>query len=143
MASEKAWYLVALGVLALGVSHSFINSHADRAGCLVSRSDALVSQISGQALRYVAVGEMILGREETGLVRTQTAMARVQTRVAAAEAEVAHQQAEVICLRSQRVRVLVNERMQRAVVACPRQEVIVDLPQPPATPSDEPSDDKI
>jgi hypothetical protein len=143
MASEKAWYLVALGVLALGVSHSFLNSHADWTRCLADRSDALVDEVSGQALRYVAVGDLILGRGETGLARTQTVMTRVQTRVAAAETRAARQQAQMVCLRSQRVRLLVNQRMQRAVVACPRQKVIVNLPQPPAVTSAEPTDDKI
>jgi DNA-binding helix-hairpin-helix protein with protein kinase domain len=143
MISEKALYVAALGVLALGVSHSVIKAHTDWARCLADQSDALVNEVSGQAMRYAAMAEMVLGRGETRLARTQTAMVHAQTRIAFTETAMARHQAQMIRLRTERVRVLVNERMQRAVVVCPRQRITLDLPQPPATPRDEPSDDKI
>lgn len=143
MISEKALYLAALGVLTLGVSNSFVKAQTDWARCLADRSDALVNQVSGQAMRYAAMAEMILGRGETRLARTQTAMIHAQTRIASTETAMARHQAQMIRLRTERVRVLVNEPMQRAVVVCPRQRITLDLPQPPAMPRDEPSDDKI
>jgi hypothetical protein len=132
MVSEKGWYWVAVGVLALGVSNSFVNRHTDWAHGLADRSTQLVGQLSGHADRYAVMLETIFARGETGLARTQTTVARVQTRVAFVQADMVRRQADIVRLQTEKARMLANVKMHHVAVVCPQQKVRIDLPQPPA-----------
>ena len=135
MASEKAWYWIAVGVLALFVSNNFLARHEGSVRCLADRSLAAVERISSHADRFVAMAEMMLGRGETGFARTQTAVARAQTRMASVEAAMARQQAACARVQAAQARMMVAERMNRAVI-CSRPTVRLNIPQPPRLPGD-------
>jgi hypothetical protein len=62
MNSEKACYWLAAGILALGLSANYQAGGAHWACQLVNRSQALVASTSGQATRYLAVAQIMLGR---------------------------------------------------------------------------------
>ena len=78
MGSEKAWYWIAVGALALFVGNNFAARQKDGVRCLASRSMAAVEQVSGGANRLMAMAEMMLGRGETHFARTQTAVASLR-----------------------------------------------------------------
>jgi hypothetical protein len=62
MASEKARYWIAVAVAALFLGNSFVDGRSDWALRLADRSMATVQRISGQAIRYAAVAQVIFGR---------------------------------------------------------------------------------
>jgi hypothetical protein len=137
MASEKGLYWMAVGVLALGVSNSFINRHSDWAQCLADRSQLLVEQVSGQAMRYAAITEMTFGRSDAAFGRSQAAVARVQTCLASVQASIAPHQAEMIRKQTEKVHGIAIEQMQHAVVMCPQQNFDVDVVDTPEAPDDD------
>ena len=126
MASDRVWYWVAVGVLAFGVSNSFINKGA---GCFRS----FVQQ--SLALSNHAHGQMFLSND-ADFTHAQVAVARAQARIAAAQTRAALQQADIIRLQNQKVRVTVAGSIPRPVVVCPRQSFKVAIPEPPLVMSD-------
>jgi hypothetical protein len=130
MGSEKAWYWIAAGVLALFVSNDFAARHQGDVRCLASRSLAALEQVSGHAPRLMAMAEMMLGRSETCFVQTQTKLARVQTRLASAQTVIASHEAAFARLQSEHARMVAMERLNRAVV-CPRTDLRIVMPALP------------
>lgn len=135
MASEKAWYWIAVGVMALLVSNNVLARHGGAVRSFADRSVAAVERISGDADRFVAMAEMMLGRGETGFARTQTAVARAQTRLASMEAAMARQQAACARVQAAQARMMVAEHMSHPAI-CLRPTVPLNIPQPPRLPGD-------
>lgn len=148
MASAKAWYWIALGVLAL----SFGSSNTGR--CLRDRALATADRLYQRSMPYVAMAEAAFGRTEADYGHMEATIARAQTQQACLQAEQARVQARMI--REQvRTQVLVANRVLREnrelvtpqvlvdtrelvrsvpqVVVCPRVKVAVPrIPTPPA-----------
>src|SRR5579862_2201205 len=80
MASEKAWYWLAAGVLALGLNGAYQDGEFQWAHRIADRSAVLVQQVRDEECRFVAMAEMMLGHEPSGLERAQDRLARVQDR---------------------------------------------------------------
>lgn len=130
MGSEKAWYWIAVGALALFVGNNFAARHKDGVRCLASRSMAAVEQVSGGANRLMAMAEMMLGRGETHFARTQTAVASAQTRLASAQTAIACHEAALARVQAEHAR-MVAVRQLRSTVICPRQNLRMAIPEPP------------
>ena len=126
MASEKALYWMAVGVAALFLGNSFMGGRS-LTPRIADRSMATAQRISGQAMRYATLAQVIFGRGEAGVVHAQTATARAQARLAVVQAAVAHREAAMARMQAERIRVLAN----REVVVCPRQNLVVKLPEVP------------
>jgi hypothetical protein len=131
MASEKAMYWMALGVLALAVTNGFVSEYRGRAGRLAEKSIAMAAQVSEIAADYANMtapgGE---NDDWKRVVRAQVRMARVQSTLARHRAEMARVQVQGI-----RARVLEHEI--HAAIDCPRQNFVIDVPELPRTPEDE------
>ena len=127
MASEKALYWMAVGVAALFLGNSFVGGRSF-APSIAGRSTATAQRISGQAMRYAMLAQVIFGRGDAGVVQAQTATARAQARLAVVQAATAHREAAMARMQAERIRVLAS----RGVVACPRQNLVIDLPEVPA-----------
>jgi hypothetical protein len=119
MASEKAIYWTAVGVLALAVMNGFVSEYRGWASRLADKSIAVVEQASEMAAGYV---NLAAGRENDGFKPTERAV--VQNSLARHQAEMAHVQA-------QGIRAQVMERGIQTVMACPRQNLVITVPQPP------------
>ena len=132
MASEKTRYWVAVGVAALFLSNSFVGGRNDWGLRLADRTMATVQRISGQSMRYAVLAQVILGRGEPSLVHAQTATASAQTRLAVLQTAMAHREAALARVQAEKIRVLAN----RAVVACPRQNLVINLPEVPVVAAD-------
>jgi len=126
MASEKARYWMAVGVAALFLSNSFVGGQSDWALRLVDRSVVTAQRISGQAMRYAVLAQVIFGRSEPGFVYAQNATARAQTRLASLQTAMACREAALARIQSERVRVLANYP-----VVCPRQNFVINVPEIP------------
>jgi hypothetical protein len=129
MASEKTLYWMAVGVAALFLGNSFLGGRS-LTPRIADRAMATAQRISTQATRYAMLAQVIFGRDEVGFVQAQTATAGAQTRLAVVQTAMAHREAALARVQAQRIRVLAS----RGVVACPRQNHVVKLPEVPVIP---------
>jgi len=126
MASEKAIYWTAVGVLALAVMNGFVSQYRGWASRLADKSIAVVEQASEMAAGYV---NLAAGRENDGFKPTERAVVRAQVRLARVQSSLARHQAEMA--RVQAIRAQVMEPGIQAVIACPRENLVITVPQPP------------
>ncbi|HXM22794.1 MAG TPA: hypothetical protein VN948_16165 [Terriglobales bacterium] len=135
MGSEKAWYWIAVGVLALFVSNNFAARHEGEVRCLASRSLAAVEQVSGHAAKFMAMAELMLGRGETRFVRTQTVLAGAQTRLASVQTAIARHEAAFARVQAEHAQMVTMQQLGRTVV-CPRQNLRIVIPELPSMRTD-------
>ncbi len=129
MGTEKAWYWIAVGVLALVVSNNFAARHQDEIRCLASRSLAAVEQASGRATQVMAMAETMIGRGETRFVGAQTALAGTQARLASAQSVIAQHEAALARVQAGHARMAAMQELGGAAV-CPRQSLRMVIPLP-------------
>jgi hypothetical protein len=128
MGSEKAWYWIAVGVLALFVSNNFAARHQGEVRCLASRSLAAFEQVPDHTTRLMTMAEMVLGRGETRLARTQTTLARVQTRLATVQTTIECKQSAFARIEAEHARMAAIQELRGAVI-CPRQSLRMAIPK--------------
>ena len=85
MNSDRGWYLVAVGVLALGISNSVIS---DSARGFSDRAAAVADHLSAEAMRGLAVAQLMSNRGDPGWAPAQGTIARAQTRLALVRAKI-------------------------------------------------------
>ena len=85
MNSDRGWYLVAVGVLALGISNSVIS---DSARGFSDRAAAVADHLSAEAMRGLAVAQLMSNRGDPGWAPAQGTIARAQTRLALVQAKI-------------------------------------------------------
>ena len=95
MNSDRGWYLVAVGVFALGISNSSISnsgignsSISDSARGFLDRAVAVADYLSAEAMRALAVAQLTSGRGELGWAHAQATIARAETRLALVQAKI-------------------------------------------------------
>jgi hypothetical protein len=131
MASEKAIYWTVLGVLALSVANGFVSEYRGWAGRVADRSIAMAERASEIAASYANLGSPDRDNDDLQrLVRSQVRMARVQSTVR-------RHQAEMVRVQVEGIRARVMEHGVQAVIACPRQNSVIDVPEPPQVFEDE------
>ena len=135
MGSEKAWYWMAVGLLALLVSNHFAARHMSDVRCVVGRSLSAVEQVSGHASRVVAIAEMMMGRGESRFDHGQMALAGVQTRLASAQCVLARHQAAFARVQAEHERMLAMQQL-RGTAICPRQNLRIVIPERPSMRTD-------
>jgi len=94
---------------------------------IADRSMATAQRISGQAMRYATFAQVIFGRSQASFVQAQSATACAQTRLAVVQTAMAHREAALAKVQAEKIRVLAS----RGVVACPRQNLVINLPEAP------------
>ena len=125
MASEKALYWMAVGVLALIVGNHFVSKYSGE--CARERALASVRCLSSEATHSLAMAEVMLARTSLPWASSENAMARVQTRLASMQTVVARQ--EAACARIETQRAMQEMQQMRLQVICPRQNVRVEIPR--------------
>jgi hypothetical protein len=123
MVFEKAAYWIAVGLLALFVTNHLAGRYEDEARCLASQSLAAVEQLSGEATRFMAMTEAMLGRGENHFVRSQTVVACARTRLV-----IASHEAALARVQSEHARIEALQQL-RGTIVCPRQNLRMSLPQ--------------
>ena len=90
MNSDRGWYLVAVGVLALGISNSLIGdlSISDSVRGFLDRGVAVADNLSAEAMRAFAVAQLMSDRGEPRWAHAQATIARAQTRQALVQAKI-------------------------------------------------------
>jgi hypothetical protein len=85
MNSDRGWYLVAVGVLALGIGNSLIS---DSARGFLDRAAAVADHLSAEAMRGLAVAQLMSNRGDPGWAHAQGTISRAQTRLALVQAKI-------------------------------------------------------
>ncbi len=129
MASEKAVYWMAAGVVAFSLGNHFVSRYDGR--YLADRSLAAVQRLSSDASHLMAMTGVMLSRTSLPLVRTEAEVARIQTRLASVDTVMARQQAACARVQAQQVRIMALQQLQqmRLEVVCPRQALKLDVPR--------------
>lgn len=148
MASDKAWYWLAAGVLALGLNGAYQNGEFQWAHRLACHAESFVDRGSEEALRLVAAAEVMLGRSPESLGRTEAALKKLQMRIACKRVEMARrdvdmaqvqrdlaaaridQQMAMVQASMDRVRMITIERTGR-VRNCPELSRLIVMPNIP------------
>jgi len=126
MASEKALYWMAVGLVALMAGNHFASRFDGRG--LAERSMAWVEQLSGQSGSAFAVAESWASSGSSRCVRAQAAMARAQAHVASVQTAMARQDAACARLQAERAR-LMTMQQTRVRVIVPNQNFRVEIPE--------------
>jgi hypothetical protein len=133
MASEKATYWMAVGLMALVMGNHFVNKFDGN--CLANKAQAAVERVSGQATHLMAMAEVAMGRTSTRFDRAQAAMAMAQVRMASVQTQFARQQAACARLEAGRARMIMLREIRIPVV---RPRVELAMPRPSALPGTDP-----
>jgi hypothetical protein len=138
MASEKATYWMAVGLLALFMCNHFANRFDGK--CLASKAQVAAERISAQATHLMAMAEVAMGRTSTQFDRAQAAMAMAQVHMASMQTGFARRQAACARLQTSRAQALVQERMQQMQIQVvrPRPRVELLIAAPRMVPSQDP-----
>jgi hypothetical protein len=138
MASEKALYWMAVGLLALFMGNHFVGKYDGK--CLASKAQAAAERMSGQATHLMAMAEVAMGRTSTRFDRAQAAMAMAQVRMASVQTQFARQQAACARLEGGRARMMVLQQLQQIQIPVvrPRQRIEMVMPRLQAPPSADP-----
>jgi len=131
MASEKAWYWIAVAVLAVFAINNFAARHQNEVRCLASRSLAAIEQVSGHGTRVIEMAEMMLRRGEPRFDHTQLALDSVQTRLASAQCVLARHQATLAWVQAEHARMEAMQHL-RSTMILPRQDLRMAIPELPS-----------
>jgi hypothetical protein len=97
MASGKAWYWLAVGVLALGLNGEYQSGGLPWAHEVVEHGRAAVQRVAEEASGHVAMARIMFGHDLAPAVQVQAAVAHVKADVACVRSTVrTRQQVEVV-----------------------------------------------
>jgi hypothetical protein len=145
MRSEKGWYWLAAGVLALGLNGAYQDGQLGWVHCLANRATTVIERFSQRSLHTLAMAEWMLGRTPETVGRTEAAFQQMQSkmvaeRVAQAQREIAMAQArqqivqaqmqrkmDMVHMKMDKVRMIGIDRANRAHDCSGFSKVVVDL----------------
>jgi hypothetical protein len=113
MSSDRGWYLVAVGVLALGLGNSLARLNGQWPGDLVAQSVSGYQQVVIRADSYLAMASMIFAGNDQSWSRVFP----TRLELASSEAQIGRYRAEMIRARAHAHRITVNAG-QPPVIHC-------------------------
>ena len=128
MASEKALYWMAVGLVTLVMGNHFAAKMSGT--CLSYRSRAAVARFSAEGSRLLAMAQVALDRNATRFDRAEAATAATETHMAAMQATLVRTQAAYARVETRRAQMMLEQQVQqvRLPVICPRPEVHIAVP---------------
>jgi hypothetical protein len=120
MISERAFYWIAVSVLALFAGNHFVVRHEGDVHCLASSSLAAVEHVAGNATRFMAKAETLLSRGGTRFAPAQTTLACAQTRLASVQSMIARREAALARVQAEHARIDAMRELSGSVL-CPRE----------------------
>lgn len=117
MTSNRAWYWMAAGVLALGLNGAYQDGEFSWAHCLVDRSMGWFQRISNHGREFVAMAEIMLGRMPEARSRAQAAVDRSEAALDRSQAKFEAMQQKMVCERIAKLqRRMAMEQVRRALI---------------------------
>jgi hypothetical protein len=130
MASEKAIYWTALGVMALLFGNSLAVRQHEVGDRLAHRALAAVEQLSSEITSQMDAAIMALNQTGNPSAYSTVAAARVQARLAAVQGKLACAEARLARRQAQQTRVMALAQVRKVVVVCPRPSLPPNPPRP-------------
>jgi|SRR5580704_19295581 hypothetical protein len=127
MISERAFYWIAVSVLALFAGNHFAVQHESNVRCLANRSLAAVEHVAGNATRFMTTVETMLSRGGTRFAPAQTTLACAQTRLASVQSMIARREAALARVQAERARIDAMRQLSASVL-CPRERLRMVTP---------------
>jgi hypothetical protein len=150
MRSEKAWYWLAAGVLALGLNLAYQDGQLSWAHCLAGRAANLIERASERGLRLVTMAEWMLGGSPENFGRTEAVIQKIRTKLVCQRVAMAQRQMAMADVRRRLAEAEVQRELDfaqmkmdkvRAITIdhanrfrnCPGfSQVVVDIPEIPS-----------
>ena len=126
MRTDKAWYWLAAGVLALGLNGAYQDGQLGWAHVLANRATAAVERASLRGQHFVAMAEIMLGREPQAFGHTQAAVQRIQNRIVCDRVAQAQRQMAMAQVREQLAQARVQQKMAMVQMKMGRVRMIAD-----------------
>ncbi len=95
MASEKAWYWLAAGVLVLGLNGAYQDGQFGWAHEMMDRSAEMVERASMRGLSFVTAAEVVLGRNPEAVGRMEASLGKMQGKLACKRIEMAERRIDM------------------------------------------------
>ncbi len=118
MRSDKAWYWLTAGVLALGLNGAYQDGQLGWAHVLADRATAAVERVTLRGQHFLAMAEVMLGRNTDtfgdSLGRTGTALERVQNKIVCDRVAHAQRQIAMAHVREQLAQAKVQQKLAMA-----------------------------
>jgi hypothetical protein len=111
MRTDKAWYWLAAGVLALGLNGAYQDGQLGWAHVLADRATAAVERATLRGQHFVAMAEIMLGRQPQAFGQTQAAIERIQNRIVCDRVARAQRQMAMAQVREQLAQARVQQKM--------------------------------
>jgi hypothetical protein len=147
MASEKAWYWLAAGVLALGLNGAYQDGQFGWVHGIADRSTEIVERASMRGLSFVTAAEVMFGRNPDAMGWTNATLQRVQGKLARKRIEMAERQIDMgrmqrdlalarvdrqmarVQMKMDKVRMIAIENADRAQKCSGFSRMVVTVPQ--------------
>jgi len=127
MASTKAWYWMAAGVLALGMNSEYQHGGLQWAHRAVDRGREFAACVETSSHRYLAMAKLMFGNDPTPEVPTELAMARVQEQMDVVQQKLEQKRIQIENV--DRINEQIEPTMIRAQAAMERAQVRIDMAQ--------------
>jgi hypothetical protein len=149
MRSEKAWYWLAAGVVALGLNGAYQDGQFGRAHFLADRASAVIERASERSLHFVTMAEILLGRSPASFDRAGGALQRIHGKLVCERVSRAQRQMAMAQVREQlveanlqrklglaqmkmdKVRMVAIDRANRFRSCSGLSKVVIDMPELP------------
>ncbi len=111
MRSDKAWYWLVAGVVALGLNGAYRDGQLGWAHVLADRAAATVERAALRGQHFLATAEFMLGREPKSFGPAEAAIERVQNRIVCDRVARAQRQIAMAHVREQLAEAKVQQKM--------------------------------
>ncbi len=124
MRSEKAWYWLTAGVLALGINGAYQDGQLAWMHSLADRAVGMVAQASERSLHFVTMAELMFGRTPENFNRAEAAIQRIQTKVVCDRVARAQQRIAMAQVRQQLMEAGLQRKLDHAQMKMDRVRAI-------------------
>jgi len=124
MASDRAWYWLAAGVLALGLNGAYQDGEFQWVHRLANHSACLMERASGEGLRMLATAEVMLGRNPESLARTEATLQKLQMRIACKRIEMTRQEVDMAQVQRALAAARIDQQMAKVQASMDRVRMI-------------------
>jgi hypothetical protein len=124
MASEKAWYWLAAGVLALGLNGAYQDGQFGWVHELAGRTTEIVEVASMRGLAFVTAAEVMLGRNPEAIGEMEASLGRMQGKLACERIEMAKRRIDMARMQKDLATARVDRQLARVQMKMDKIRVI-------------------
>jgi hypothetical protein len=124
MRSERGWYWLGAGVLALGLNGAYQDGQLSFVHRVADRASEMVARASDRGTQFVTMAEVMLGRTPVDYGKAEAAVQRIQSKVVCERVARAQREMAMAHVREQIAAARVQQRIALAQVKMDRVRTI-------------------